>query len=121
MSNYQSDRFHQGSSVNRATGLRIRAAAYIQSADGDHPDHITFDMSETDGSSAATVFGVFKGMSPGADRHDMRLWDFYVAGSEYARQLSNDGILTLPVLDSSDVLKCDFDNLGEAICRALSS
>lgn len=120
MSNYQSDGLHQGQALNRSDGLRFRVAAYIQSADGEHPDHITFDMSGTDKSSAATVFGVFKGMSPDADRHDMRLWDFYVADSEYAMQLSHGGILTLPVLESSSAIKCGIDDLGEAICRAVS-
>lgn len=120
MRNYQADGLHQKITATTQAGLQIKAAAYVQSAEAEHPDHITFDMAGTVGNQGATVFGVFKGMSPDADRHDMRLWDFYVADSGYASRMAHGDVLTLPVLESSNAIKCSFDDLGEAICKFLA-
>lgn len=120
MPNYQADGLYQEVTADTQSGLRIRAAAYVQSEDAEHPDHITFDMSGACDTPGVTVFGVFKGMSPEANRRDMRLWDFYVADSEYAGRIAHKDILTLPVLESSNAVKCGFDGLGEAICNFLT-
>ena len=72
MSDNQTKRFHRLISEGR---IVFKAAAYTQSEDGEHPEHITFKLDFSSSDSVA-VFGVWRGMSPGDSIENMLLWDF---------------------------------------------
>ena len=78
MSDNQTKRFHRLISEGR---IIFKAAAYTQSEDGEHPEHIAFKLDFSSSDSVA-VFGVWRGMSPGDSIENMLLWDFYVADAK---------------------------------------
>ena len=60
------------------SGLRIsvRTAAYVQSAEAEHPDHIIFVIPKKP-ECDAYLFCVFKGMTDAESPLNTDLWDFY--------------------------------------------
>lgn len=111
MSDNQAKRFHRLISEGR---IVFKAASYTQSEDGEHPEHITFEL-DFSSSDSVVVFGVWRGMSPGESIHNMLLWDFYVTDMRAVEPYAHNGILTLPMLKDSPAQKCSYAELGKVL------
>lgn len=117
MSDNQTKRFHRLISEGR---IIFKAAAYTQSEDGEHPEHIAFKLDFSSSDSVA-VFGVWRGMSPGDSIENMLLWDFYVAAAKSVEPFAHDGILTLPMLKESPAQKCSYAELGKVLYTKMAA
>lgn len=117
MSDNQAKRFHRLISEGR---IVFKAAAYTQSEDGEHPEHITFKLDFSSSDSVA-VFGVWRGMSPGDSIENMLLWDFYVADMKAVEPFAHDDLLTLPMLKESPAQKCSYTELGKVLYTKMAA
>ena len=94
MSDNQTKRFHRLISEGR---IVFKAAAYTQSEDGEHPEHITFKLDFSSSDSVA-VFDM-KAVEP----------------------FAHDGLLTLPMLKESPAQKCSYAELGKVLYTKMAA
>ena len=118
-------------------GLRIevKSAAYVQSWDIRHPDHISFriapaKMPDDDGdyhrdtvrtrNSDVYVFCIYKATSPDQNPLDLDLWDFYtIATKVLDEKKPNQKTITLPRLMDLGLWQCDYYGIAGGIEKAM--
>ena len=99
----------------------VRTAAYIQSDEAEHPDHIVFDI-PTEHTCNAYVFCVFKALRQTESPLNTDLWDFYSLktiafnGSNPYQQF-----ITLPALMEFQPVWSDYYGIGAAIQKAMTA
>lgn len=110
-------------SPHGSAGLKVgvRTAAYVQSDDAEHPEHIVFPTPD-ECTCNVCVFCVFKGMMQEESPLNTDLWDFYSlrfppVGS--GRPVQNS--LTLPALKGLEPVWSDYYGIGGAIQKAMTA
>lgn len=101
--------------------VSVRTAAYVQSGEEDHPDHILFPVPK-DHVGCVYVFCVFKGMVDGDSPLNTDLWDFYALRASTLDGIrSGKGFVTLPALLGGNPVWSDYYGIGRAITVAVSA
>ena len=103
------------------SGIRIgiKSAAYVQSDDGEHPDHIVF-RSPSGRICDAYVFCVSKALA-GESPLNMDLWDFYsLRNQAMDKSMAGPENLSLSALMGLEAVWSDYYGIGSAILSALS-
>jgi len=111
--------------------VEVKSAAYIQSWDAKHPDHITFRIAparipdETGDykldaplqrNSDLYVFCVYTAMTVDESPLDMDLWDFYVLPTHVLnREKATQKTITFPSLLKLNPVKSDFASLESVV------
>ena len=105
------------------SGLRVsvRTAAYVQSDEAEHPDHIIFVIPKKPDCDAY-LFCVFKAMTGAESPLNTDLWDFYALRScALGGSVSERGFVTLPVLMGLNPVWSDYYGIGDAIKKAMTA
>ena len=106
-----------------SAGIRIsvRTAAYVQSGEAEHPDHILFVIPKKPDCDVR-LFCVFKGMTGAESPLKTDLWDFYaLCSNALSESMSGRGYVTLPALMGLNPVWSDYYGIGDAIQKAMSS
>lgn len=93
--------------------IAVESAAYIQSEDPDHPDHISFRIPNTPCDIA--VFCVYEGLSPESSPMNLDLWKFYVLSWKSLSVFGERRTLTFQSLISLSSTPCNYTELPNAI------
>ena len=109
-----------------ADGVRInvRAGAYTEALEMEHPDRIQFRLSEYDEphSCDVIVFCVYRAMSQDESPLDMELWDFYIINSRVLyRDVPDRRVITLPALMELEPIWSDYYGIGMAVQKAMTA
>lgn len=115
--------------------LEVRSAAYVQSWDMEHPDHVSFSIANPmppcrDGNAAARVhagqdsdayiFCLYKGMCRGDSPLDLDLWEFYVLpAAALDAAMPARKTITLPSLMKLRPVWSDYYGIWEAMLKAM--
>ena len=106
-----------------SAGIRIsvRTAAYVQSGEAEHPDHIIFVIPKKPDCDAC-LFCVFKGMTDAESPLNTDLWDFYaLCSGALGGSVSGSGYVTLPALMGLNPVWSDYYGIGDAIKKTLTT
>lgn len=108
------------------TGIRVnvKAGAYTEALEMEHPDRIQIRLSERDNphSCDVIVFCIFRAMSQDESPLDMELWDFYTVSSDRLyRDVSDRRVITLPALMKLEPIWSDYYGIGMAIQKAMTA
>lgn len=111
--------------------IEVKSAAYVQSWDAKHPDHITFRIAparvpdETGDyklnaplqrNSDVYVFCIYKAMTKDESPLNLDLWEFYVLPTKILDEKKpTQKTITLPSLMQLEPLWCDYYGIEEAI------
>jgi len=106
--------------------IDVRSAAYIQSEDGEHQDHISFaitaPLDAKERHSDVCVFCVYKGMVTVDSPLNTDMWDFYILPTDVLnKKVPSLKTITLPSLMKLDPVWCDYYGIGDAIQKAMSA
>lgn len=104
--------------------INVRAGAYTEAVEMEHPDRIQFRLSEYDEphSCDIIVFCIFRAMSQSDSPLDMELWDFYSISSKVLyRDIPDRRIITLPALMELESVWSDYYGIGMAIHEAMAA
>ncbi len=115
--------------------LEVQSAAYVQSWDTEHPDHISFHiapsrMPDTTGKpkldtplqrkSDVYIFCIYKAMEKSKSPLDLDLWEFYVLPTSVLDEMKPvQKTITLPSLMELEPLWCDYYGIEEAIQKTM--
>lgn len=115
--------------------LEIQSAAYVQSRDTEHPDHVSFQiapsmMPDSSGKpkpdtplhrkSDAYIFCIYKAMEKDESPLDLDLWEFYVLPTSVLDEIKPvQKTITLPSLIKLEPVWCDYYGIEEAIQKAM--
>ena len=105
------------------TGLKVgvRTAAYVQSDEAEHPEHILFPI-PNEHTCNVYVFCVFKAMMQEESPLDTDLWDFYSLRSlAVGRGMPNRDFITLPALRALGPVWSDYYGIGGAIQKTMAA
>jgi hypothetical protein len=103
---------------NKPMRIGIRYASYLQSAEAEHPDHISFNMNAESGCDLY-IFCLYKALTREANPLNLNLWDFFVAT---ASDISNrNQKLTLSSLMKIASMSCTHNGLYKAINNICNS
>ena len=100
--------------------VNVRTAAYVQSSEAEHPDHIIFVIPKKPDCDAY-LFCVFKGMTGAESPLDTDLWDFYALCSSALGRMPESGYVTLPALMGLNPVWSDYYGIGDAIKKAITA
>jgi len=111
--------------------VEVKSAAYVQSWDAKHPDHISFRIAparmpdETGDykldaplqrNSDLYVFCIYKALQKDESPLNLDLWEFYVLPTKILDEKKpTQKTITLPSLMQLEPMWCDYYGLGEAI------
>lgn len=117
--------------------IEVKSAAYIQSWDAKHPDHISFRIaparvpdatgdykldSPIQRNSDAYVFCIYKAMTKDQSPLNLDLWDFYVLNTKILDdKIPSQKTITLPSLMTFKPVKCDFYGIAETVRNILNA
>ena len=104
--------------------VNVKAGAYTEALEMEHPDHIQIRLSEYDEphSCDVIVFCIFRAMSQYDSPLDMELWDFYTASSRVLyRDVPDRRVITLPALMELEPVWSDYYGIGTAIQKAMTA
>lgn len=109
-----------------SNGIRInvKAGAYTEALEAEHPERIQFRLSERDEphSCDVIVFCVFRAMSQDESPLDMELWDFYTVSSKTLyRDIPDRRVITFPALVGLGPIWSDYYGIGMAIQKAMTA
>lgn len=115
--------------------LEVQSAAYVQSWDTEHPDHISFHIAPSripdnagkpkldtplQRKSDVYIFCIYKAMEKSESPLDLDLWEFYVLPTSVLDEMKPvQKTITLPSLMELEPLWCDYYGIGEAIQKAM--
>lgn len=115
--------------------LEVQSAAYVQSWDTEHPDHISFQiapsrMPDNTGKpkldtplqrkSDVYIFCIYKAMEKDESPLDLDLWEFYVLPTSVLDDTKPvQKTITLPSLMKLEPVWCDYYGIEEAIQKAM--
>lgn len=115
--------------------LEIQSAAYIQSWDTEHPDHVSFQIAPSrlpsingipsldtplQRKSDVYVFCVYKAMEKDESPLNLDLWDFYVLPTSVLdEEKPFQKTITLPSLMKLEPIWCDYYGIPEAIQKVM--
>lgn len=115
--------------------LSVKSAAYVQSDDTEHPDHISFQIAPSrilnsagqprldtpfKRNSDAYVFCIYKAMEKDEYPLDLDLWEFYVLStSALDKEKPIQKTITLPSLLKLEPVWCDYYGIGDALQKAM--
>lgn len=116
--------------------IEVKSAAYVQSWDCKHPDHVSYSIAparvqDADGNyknnapkqrnSDAYVFCLYKATSPEQSPFCLDLWDFFVISTKIldAKKPLQKSI-TLPSLMLLEPFQCDYLGITSALSHALA-
>ncbi len=111
--------------------IEVKSAAYVQSWNAKHPDHISFRIAparlpdETGDykanaplqrNSDVYVFCIYKAMSVNESPLNLDLWEFYVLSTKILDEKKpTQKTITFPSLMRLEPLMCDYHGISEAI------
>ena len=106
--------------------VSVKCAAYVQSLDPNHPDHVSFSIAPPVPAGLQNpdvyAFCVYKGMSENDSPLNMDLWDFYILKSSVLNEKKpNQKTITLPSLMQLEPLWCDYYGIGDAIRTTINA
>lgn len=110
--------------------VTVKSAAYIQSADAEQPDCISFNVNcagfqkETKRQSSCDiyVFCIYKAMKAEESPLNLDLWEFYVLQSKILDEKKPaQKTITLPSLMQLEPIWCDYYGIGEAIRTTMNA
>ena len=117
--------------------VEVKSAAYVQSWDKKHPDHISYriaparlpdasgdykDEAPLQRNSDLYVFCLYKAVSPDQNPLDLDLWEFYVLSTKVLDEKKpTQKSITLPSLLQLEPYWCDYMGLSEAILTTMNS
>lgn len=115
--------------------LDIKSAAYAQSWDAEHPDHVSFQIAKSmipdyaempvpdtppSRKSDACIFCVCKAMEKCDSPLDLDLWEFYVLPTSVLGETKpNKKTITLPSIMKLEPVWSDYYGIAEAIRKAV--
>lgn len=115
--------------------LEVQSAAYVQSWDTEHPDHVSFQiapsrMPDNAGKpkldtplrrrADAYIFCIYKAMEKDESPLDLDLWEFYVLPTSVLDEMNPvQKTITLPSLMRLEPLWCDYYGIGDAMQKAM--
>lgn len=115
--------------------LEIQSAAYVQSWDTEHPNHISFYIAPSrmpdnarkpkldtplQRKSDVYIFCIYKAMEKSEFPLDLDLWEFYVLPTSVLDEMKPvQKTITLPSLMELEPLWCDYYGIGEAIQKTM--
>lgn len=115
--------------------LEVQSAAYVQSWDTEHPDHVSFQiapsrMPDNTGKpkldtplqrkADVYIFCIYKAMEKDESPLDLDLWDFYVLPTSVLDEIKPlQKTITLPSLMKLEPVWCDYYGIAEAIQKAM--
>ena len=100
--------------------LQVGSASYLQSADEEHPDYISFDISEITINSDAYVFCLYKATSKSQNPLDLNLWEFFVVPTKtIIESKPTQKTITLPRLQEIGVWQCDYFGIADGLNKAM--
>ena len=104
-----------------SSGYRIstESAAYMQSEDPSHPDHISFKVPNAPCDIA--VFCVYTGLSPESSPIDLDLWEFYVLSGETLSLFSGRRTITFQSMISLNPTPCSYTELPTVIKSTINA
>ena len=101
--------------------IGVRTAAYIQSGEAEHPDHIVFNVSN-EPTCDAYVFCVLKAMMQEESPLNTDLWDFYALRAlAFGKSMPEQGFITFPALLRHKPVWSDYYGIAEAVQRAAAA
>ncbi len=115
--------------------LEVQSAAYVQSCDTEHPDHISFQIAPSRMSDDARnpklktplqrksdvyIFCIYKAMEKDESPLDLDLWEFYTLPISVLDEMKPvQKTITLPSLMKLEPIWCDYYGIEEAIQKAM--
>ena len=100
--------------------LEVQSAAYVQSWDTEHPDHVSFQIAPLQRKSDVYIFCIYKAMEKDESPLDLDLWEFYVLPTSVLDEMKPvQKTITLPSLMKLEPVWCDYYGIGEAIQKAM--
>lgn len=116
--------------------VEVKSAAYVQSWDAKHPDHINFRIAparlpdETGDYKIETkptrnsdlyVFCIYKAFRQDESPLNLDLWEFYVLPTKVLdEKVPNQKTITLPSLMRLEPMWCDYYGLSDAIQKIMN-
>lgn len=111
--------------------VEVKSAAYVQSWDAKHPDHISFRIAparvpdETGDykmdaplqrNSDLYVFCIYKAMSKEESPLNLDLWEFYIIPTQILNEKKpTQKTITIPVLKQLEPVWCDYYGIADAV------
>ncbi len=115
--------------------IEVKCAAYVQSWNSKHPDHISYsiaparmpdeagdykDNAPKQRNSDCYIFALYKAMSHSENILDLDLWEFFVLKTAVLdAKKPNQKSITLPSLIELDPVRCSYGNLQCSLNKAM--
>lgn len=131
------DLFAKDSANDKSYRVEVKSAAYVQSWDAKHPDHISFRIAparmpdETGDYKADAplqrnsdlyVFAIYKALSKDESPFNLDLWEFYVLPTRVLDEKKpTQKTITLPSLLQLEPTWCDYYGIGDAIKNTMNA
>ena len=98
--------------------VNVSSAAYVQSADAEHPDQVSFPLGAKDHFDVC-VFCLFKAMAQDQAPLDTELWDFYTISASLLNGVWDERqSLTMDTIMRLEPVWSDYYGIGDAILAA---
>ena len=117
--------------------IEIKTAAYVQSFDGNYPDHISFRIAPIKGTETGPyysssvprkrhsdlhVFCLYKGLTVNDSHLNIDLWEFFVLPTKVLdEKRTTKKTISLSSLLHLSPIKCDYNGISEAINKAMNT
>lgn len=96
--------------------IQVESASYLQSADGEHPSHISFPIPVWD--VDVYIFCLYKATSASQNPLDLGLWDFFSMPASVFSDRKPKSV-TLPRLMDLGVWQCDYYGIADGIRKTM--